>query len=144
MGQTTTINTGVALFVDTDISKVFIYDNRFNQEILNNPTGGTLTYPTGTVMGRVSASGKLIPFTSAAVDGSQNIVGILNDAKTVPATSDANCFICVSGDVDPTLLVFQGADTLNTVIGGVRVRDLLARQGIKLTATSELTKFDNS
>lgn len=58
-------------------------------------------YPSGTVMGRVTASGKLIKYDNAASDGSQAAVGILwnplmdgvnGDYKAVVIKRDAEVF----------------------------------------------------
>lgn len=146
MGQSVTVSTGQQLFVDTDASNVFVQDNEFQPETLNNATGGALNYPTGTVLGRVSASGKVVPFTSGASDGSQHPMGVLNEAKqAVAAGADVVCYACVGGYVDPAGLGFQGADTLDTVISGKRVRDILvANTQIKLVPQTDLTKVDNS
>lgn len=146
MGQSVTSNTGSQLFVDTDASNVFIRDTEMQPETLNNATGGALTYPTGTVLGRVSASGKVVPFTSGASDGSQHPIGVLNEAKiAVPAAGNVVCYMVVGGYVDPAGLGLQGSDTLDTVISGKRVRDILvANSQIKLVPQAELTAYDNS
>jgi hypothetical protein len=52
---------------------------------------------TGTVLGRITASGKCVPWAPAATDGSQNVAGILyfavnataGDAKGTMITRDA-------------------------------------------------------
>lgn len=145
MAQTITSNTGQQLFVDTDISKIFIWDNRFDPGTLRNASGAPATIVAGTLLGRISATDKIVPWTAAAADGSQNIMGILNETKTlIPAASEIPCYYCVSGDVDPALLVFTDASTLETVIAGQRVKDILTAKGFKLNPKTDLTKFDNS
>lgn len=42
----------------------------------------------GTVMGKVTSSGKVVPLAPAAADGSQIAIGIVVDAVTVPAAAD--------------------------------------------------------
>lgn len=41
---------------------------------------GSIALPSGTVLGRITASGKLIKQADAAADGSQNAVGVLGNA----------------------------------------------------------------
>lgn len=67
----------------------------------------------GSVMGRVSASGKLKLVNSSSDDGSQNPYGILADG--VDATSaDATGVIFLTGEFNSDALVFGGTDTAAT------------------------------
>lgn len=65
---------------------------------IDNPSGGygvssvtTTEIPTGTVLGKLTASSKLIPCVSGATDGSQTPVGILFD--DVPAAADVQALV---------------------------------------------------
>ena len=102
--------------------------------------------PCATPLSLDEAATKVVPFTSGASDGSQHPMGVLNEAKqAVAAGADVVCYACVGGYVDPAGLGFQGADTLDTVISGKRVRDILvANTQIKLVPQTDLTKVDNS
>lgn len=51
-------------------------------------TGSDVTYPHGTVFGRVTATRKLKKWDPAATDGSETIVWIAALSVTVPATGD--------------------------------------------------------
>jgi hypothetical protein len=64
----------------------------------------------GSVMGRVTASGKLKLVKSTAEDGSKTPYGILADA--VDATSaDATAVIFLTGEFNTAALTFGGTDT---------------------------------
>lgn len=143
--QTVVLNTGSQAIVNTDTSKVFLWNRRSEKGQITNGTGGTVNYPEGTVMGRISASGLYAPFASAAVDGTQHPIGVLIKSYAIVAADTQDVFICVSGDVAAEKLIFQGADTLNTVISGQRVRDILQGKsvGIKLVFATEMTATDN-
>lgn len=133
------------LKVNTDRSKVFLWNRRSEKGQITNGTGGTVNYPEGTVMGRISASGKFAPFASGAVDGTQHPIGVLIESYAIVAADTQDVFISVSGDVAEEKLIFQGADTLETVISGQRVRDILQGKsvGIKLVKSTEMTNYDN-
>lgn len=143
--QTVRNNTGNQLTVDTDRSKIFLWRNRYDNADYTNASGGSVTLAAGTLLGRISATGKVIPLASAAADGSQFPVGILADDYIVANGATISLAFCVSGDVATEKVVLAGADTLDTVISSRRIRDRIAADtvGIKLVATSEMTDFDN-
>lgn len=143
---TETLNTRNQLNTNYDFSKTFIGDNDFRSETINNPEAGEVTLPVGQVMGRISASGIVIPLKSAAVDGSQYPVGILAEELTLAAAGSAQSNICIGGDVNEKKLVFDGTDTLSTVVDGRRLYDRIASDnlGIYFVQGTELTDFDNS
>lgn len=144
--STTTVNTGSQLYTDYNREKIFIGKNTFENATMINSSGGDLTYPAGTLLGRISASGKVQPLASAAVDGSQFPVGILTDSVTIVDGAETTISMAVSGEVDSTLVVLDGSDTLETVITGRRIKDRIAADtlGIKLITATDLTAFDNS
>ena len=96
-------------------------------------------------MGRISASGLLVPLASGASDGSNIPVGILASNYTVAAGATHEVAFCVSGDVVKNMLSFDGSDNLDTVISGRRLGDRIAADtvGIRLIDSDELTEFDN-
>jgi hypothetical protein len=131
---------------DYDISKIFIWSNRYEEGTLNNASGGVLDYLPGTVLGRIAATGKLVPCTSGATDGSQVPVGVLKTMVSQLADgADALVNICISGDVAEEKLILDGSDTLDTDYNGRILRDRLAgdTMGIKAIEGTDLTGFDN-
>lgn len=149
MGQTVALNTGQQAIVTTDLTKIFVWGNRYERGAFEyvNSTYDDVTIPAGTVMGRVLVGQALKQLASGASDGSQYPVGVLAEDLTVLAgeTFDGNVWICVSGDVDETKLVFDGSDDLDTEVSGRSLRDRLASDtvGIKLVAGDQLTATDN-
>ena len=143
MEATTVLNTESQLNTNYDGAQVFLGKNSFENEVYTNATGGTLTWTAGTVMGRISASGKVLPLVAAAVDGSQYPVGVLATTVTVLTLASENVSLCVTGEVASEKLIFNGAETLSTVVDGRQIRDYLAAAGIKVLASDGLTGFDN-
>jgi hypothetical protein len=143
--QTIGTSTANQLTVHTDTSKTFLWNNRFQTESYTNGGGSPITLLEGTLMGRISATGKVIPLASAASDGSQFVLGVLNQDVTVAAGATVNVAICVSGDVAAEKIVLAGSDTLDTAMSGRRIRDKIQGEsmGIKLVACTENTGFDN-
>lgn len=144
--QNIVLNTGRALFVNTDTSKIFLWNNRYQPYPYNNSAYDAVTIPAGTVMGTVSATGWVKPLASGASDGSQFPVGILAEDYTVDGGDLINVSICVAGDVAADQLVFQGSDNLDTTVSSRRLRDRIGSDtvGVKLVTTTEMTKEDNS
>lgn len=135
------------LITDFDVSKIFRRNNRFEQEPFENTTGAELVIPGGTLVGRVGGTGNLEIMKSAAVDGSQLPLGVTAEESVTLAIGETRQInICVSGDVEETKLIFDGADDLDTVVATRPYRDRIGSDtvGIKLVTADELTDFDNS
>ncbi len=131
------------LNVNIDTTPIFLGSNSYKREQYTNGGGSTVTLAAGTIMGRISATGLMLPLASGASDGSQHFVGVLTESVDVAAGATANINICVEGKVLESKLVFDGSDDLETPIGGRQLKDIIAGQGIKLIAGDELTAFDN-
>jgi len=135
---------------DYDVSKVFLRNIISQEETLNNATGGALDFAPGTLLGRVTASGKLIPLASAANDGSQYAVGVLmTNVVQLAAAGDATVQVCIGGEIAEDKLVLAGADTLTTTVtnnSARTIKDVIAgnTKGIQLRSAQDLTGFDNS
>lgn len=131
---------------DRNLGKIFVWDNEYldGETFLNN-TGAELTLVGGEVVGRISANGKLVLMASASVDGSQVPIGINKTCAVIAIAGEITSSICVKGNVDQDLLIFNAPDTLDTVVNGARYRDLIASNtvGIVLKTFNEQTKFDN-
>lgn len=147
---TTTIgSTSNSLHVRYDISQVFLGDLKTTDgETLLNSSGGELTYPIGTLLGRVEASGKLVPLASAAADGSQYPVGLLAQEITLADAAEGKVCVAISGNVDSGKITLDGSDDLDTVItnaGGRTIKDAIHADtlGIFLIPVRELSKTDN-
>lgn len=144
--QSTSTNTSNQLTTKTDISKIFVGGNRYEDAEYNNSGYDTESLVAGTVMGRVHATGKIKPLRSDNGDGSQIPVGILAEDKDVEAGDTVELTFCVAGDVVSGKLVFEkSGDTLDTVVSSRRLRDRIGADtvGIKLVGADELTDYDN-
>lgn len=128
-----------------DVSKIFLGNNRYSSFTYTNPTGAIVTLTAGQLMGRVSATQKVLPLASAAVDGSQYPIGIVNEDRDVQIGETVTIALCVAGNVAREKVICNGADTLATPISLRSIEDRIGSDtvGIKLVATTELTGYDN-
>ena len=146
MGVTQVSGNSNSLHNDYDVSKIFVFGNRYESGTLKNATGGALDYKPGTLLGRVHASDELVPLASAATDGSQFPVGVLlTDVVQLAAAGTIAVRLCIEGDVVESKLIFDGSDTVETVVDARRYKDRIAADtaGIKLVDSFELTDYDN-
>lgn len=140
---TITKQTDNQLNVDIDVSSIFYGENSYERATLSNTTGAETEFKAGTIMGRISATGLLLPLAIGATDGSQHFVGVLTENTTIAIAGTAKVTIAVQGRVASDKLVFNASETLNSVVGDRQLRDIIAGQGVKLVATDELSAFDN-
>ena len=98
-------------------------------------------------MGRVSATGLLIPLAHGAGDGSQYPAGLaymgINVTKTVTDGTTKAIEVVYQGNVDANLISFAGATTLDDVVGGRRISDWLRDLGLVLDFPQEQTGYAN-
>lgn len=117
-----------------------------------NISGALESVAIGTIMGRVDATGKLVPCASGAVDGSQEPVAIMLETLTdvaIAGTVD-KVLVCDGGDINIDALVFDGADTLDTIVtntGGVKksMQDFLIQNGngFEFLEVKDSSEYDN-
>jgi hypothetical protein len=129
--------------------------SRDDQVILTN-AGRAIPLAPFTLMAKVAATGKWVPFTNeAAVDGTAIPQGIyIGDsiaAAAIVAGDIPDVFILVGKDVtvDVDQIVIENAKTLDTVITvgttDLRtVRDHLANRGIFTEETVDISSFENA
>lgn len=141
----TVLNNGQQAITNYDVSKIFIWENRFDKANYTNSTYDAVTLSAGTLMGRVATTREIVPCVSTAVDGSQYPVGVLAQDATVEEGDTVELAFCVAGDVAEEKVILSGSDTMNTVISGRIIRDRIAADtvGVKLVAGTELTGYDN-
>jgi hypothetical protein len=141
------LNNGQQAIINTDLSKIFVWNNRYESALFNNPAYDPVTIPAGTLMGRVAATGWIKEFSASASDGTQFVVGVLADDYTVEDGELKTVVICTAGDVVESQIILQSPDTMNTTVTGRsrRVRDCIASDpvGIKLVGGTEHTYYDN-
>jgi len=113
-------------------SRRLILDECVNQDETLS-AAGALTYAEGTVLGRITASGKLTHYASGAADGSQTPVAVLEAAYTFTGAGDKRVRPIVSGQVRAESVVLHGVGALT-----VAVSDLLRSYGIVPVTSAEL------
>ncbi len=143
--QSQVLNTGQQAIINTDLSKIFILNNRYKKDVyVNNSTYDPITLLAGTVMGRVTATNIFVPFRAAASDGSQYPVGVLAQDIILAGGATENATICTFGDVAQEKLLFQtSGDGIHSIAASRRVEDWLRAQGINPVVGTEMTGYDN-
>lgn len=133
------------LNIDTDLTKIFIYNNRYASATYTNSSYADVVLVAGTLMGRIGTSQQIVPLVSTAVDGSQIPVGILAEDATVSAGAQVTLTFCNAGDVAEEKVVLGGSDTLSTLVSGRSLRDRIAGDtvGIVLKSGLQMTDYDN-
>lgn len=137
-------STSNQITTDFDVSKIFLLNNRYESDtILENPTYASQVILAGTVLGRVAASGNVIPCISGALDGSQFPIGVLVNDVTIASGQTANVAMCIDGDVNASKLIWYGGDSLATVTAGRTNQDHLKAYGILIRYSIGMTDIDN-
>lgn len=133
------------IFTDYDRSKIFIFNNYFESATYTNSTGSEKTLAAGTVLGKIAATGLVVPLDPAGVDGSQYPCGILTQDVTVANGASATVNYGISGDVNENAVVLDGGEALTDVIELKTIADRIKSDtmGIRLVATLDHTNFDN-
>lgn len=136
---------GNQAIVKTDVSKIFIRDNRYQKgNMVNNPSYNPMVILAGTIMGRISATGFLAPLYAPGADGTQFPVGVLAQDVSIASGVTKEVTIVDFGDVvEDKLVFFYSGQTLETVVSSRRVRDYMQAQGIKLITSIDMNQYDN-
>lgn len=116
---------------------VVVWEPVFDDEIIFDAGGET--YPAGTLLGRITASGKLTKYTTAAVDGSEVPVAVLRDELVLAAGVDTPCRPILAGRLRRGDLL---ADDPARVITDAEA-DALRDYGIVPLSTTQLAELDN-
>ena len=110
--------------------------------------GADVDLVVGMVMGRVSATNKLLPLIFDASDGSQYPVGLawmgLDATKTVVDGTTKSIEVVNKGKIDGSLINFTTTSTLDSVVAGRTVRDWLMDIGLVIIDPQEQTGFANA
>ena len=120
---------------NNDVVGIVVWDPVFES---NTIAAATATYVDGTVMGRITANGKLAPYDSGAVNGAEIPVAVIRgDVELTGA--DVTCKVIVAGQVRRADMVVHGAGAGITVAEADQLRDY----GIITRLTDELSELDN-
>lgn len=121
---------------NNNITGVVIRDPIFDDATLTS--AGAATWPEGTLLGRITSSGKMTAYTVGASDGSENPIAVLNHAVTFAAAGDIADRMLVSGVVRRSKLVAFG-------VGDITIAEADALRDFTITTltTTELSQLDN-
>lgn len=138
-------NNGQQMQVNTNLAKLFPYEKEFKQYNYTNSTYDTIDLPAGTVMGVVAATGKVVPMTSGASDGSQFPMGILGEDYSIEGGDTISVAIMVKGWVRQDMLLLQGSDTLLTIVSSRRIFERIGSDsvGILIISAVNATNLEN-
>lgn len=144
--QTIVTNTGQQANITTDTSKLFLWNNRYdNESYVNNSLYNPIVLPAGTVMARVATTRVLVPFQGGASDGSQFPRGILAEDLSIDSGDTVLTSLCIAGDVNEDQVSFYYVGTsLDTIVSSKTVRDYLTDVGVNLVTGTEMSAVDNA
>jgi len=142
--QTIVTNTGVQATINTDLSRVFLWENRYASADFNNELYDPLVMKAGKLLGRVAATQTLALCDTDSTDGSQYPIGILAEDVTIADGETKSVAYCIYGDVAEDKIILNGNDTLSSVVGGQSLRDRIAMMGVRIIPSTEMTAHDNS
>ena len=99
---------------------------------------GALTYAVGTVLGRITASGKLTHYASGSIDGSEVPIAVLTVAEVYTGAGDKAIRALVGGQVRRGDLIAHGVGALTQA-----EVDALRDYSITALVTTQLGELDN-
>jgi len=141
---TTTTQTNNQLTIDYTLKNILRGANYFDEGQVT-ASGSDISLVLGMVMGRVKATGKMIPWDKDATDGSQYPVGLcylgINETATVTDGTSSYINVISKGRVDAGLINFASEETLETVVNNRQVRDWLTDLGLTLEYPEERKEF---
>ena len=134
------------LIVTEQVKRIFLFGNTTVDGTYKNITAGLETVKMGQVMGKVAATGKWVICKSGASDGSQ-IPRAVSPEEITDATAAQEVLVSLidGGEINKAGLVFNGTDTLDTLVGGVRMEDLLIAnsRSLSLKTITDTAAFGN-
>jgi hypothetical protein len=134
------------LIVTEQVKRIFLFGNTTVDGTYKNITVGLETVKMGQVMGKVAATGKWVICKSAATDGSA-VPRAVSPEEITDATAAQEVLVSLidGGEINKAGLVFDGTDTLDTLVGGVRMGDLLIAnsRSLSLKTITDKAGFGN-
>lgn len=121
--------------------QIFIFDNRFKEEVFKNNTGAAVELQSGQLVVRNGVNVSLATSLNLA-----NVIGITAYEGTTEITPNGtkNINICTKGTIDGTALSLPENVTLETAVGNKTLSDVLEGLGFHIdTSTIENTKIEN-
>ncbi len=121
---------------NNDVAGVVVWEPVFDDETLVDAGGAT--YAAGTLLGRITANGKLTAYTSGAGDGSEVPVAVLRDELVLAAATDTPCRPILAGRVRRADMVAHGVGAITDAEA-----DALRDYSIIPLSTTQLSELDN-
>jgi hypothetical protein len=100
-----------------DTASIELADGAFRDELLT--FAGADTYAKGTILGRVTASGKLVPFATAAADGSEVPKAVLTYDVTRTGAGDEPIRALIGGKVNRNRLIIDADGNGNNITNAI-------------------------
>lgn len=114
-----------------DTTGVVIWEPVFADETLTST--GADTWAAGTLLGRITASGKMTIYTSGAVDGSEVPIAVLRDEVVFTGAGDLPGRPIIAGRVRREKLVADGVGAVNqTEVDQLRDYGIIALSTVQL------------
>lgn len=115
---------------------IVVFDPVFEDATLS--AAGAVTYVAGTLLGRVTADGKLKAYTSGGGDGSETPVAVLHSEQVFTGAGDAAIRPIIAGRVLRDDLVAHGVGAITTAEA-----DQLRDYSIIAQSADSLAQYDN-
>lgn len=115
---------------------IVVWEPVFDDDILL--AAGAVTYVAGTVLGRITASGKLTHYASGAADGSEVPVAVLLDEEVFTGAGEIPFRPVLAGRLKRADLVAHGVGALTQA-----EVDALRNYAIIALTTTQLAELDN-
>lgn len=137
-GALTGYSTGAVVSDDIVVFTASTVGNKTNLTQTGTGAASTVTIVDGTA----GIDEGFSPATSANL---ASIIGVLriDGSVTLANSSSVSACYALSGDIDAGLLVLPVGVTLDTVVSGKALKDILTALGFVLKNVTELTKFGN-
>lgn len=127
------------VITNIDNRTVLIQDAQFNDEVIT--FAGADTFAEGTVMARITATDKVVPWDSGGAAGTEIPKGVLTFDLVATGAGDVSARMLVGGVVREELLLEDGVGTANI---DKALLDKLRDFGIIALSSVELGGFDNA
>lgn len=134
--------TGYSTSSVAEVDKVVFTASTVGNKTNLAATGTGLVTGITVVDGTAGVDEGFSPATSANLS---SVIGILKIDGLVPLADAAsiNAYYALSGDIDAGLLVLPVGVTLDTIVSGKALKDILTALGFVLKNVTELSKFGN-
>lgn len=144
--QAVRLATDRQMIVTEQVKRLALFGTTTVDGTYKNITAGLETVKFGQLMGKVAATGKWTICKSGASDGSQ-IPRAICPVEITDATAAEEVLVSLidGGEVIKSSIVLNGTDTLDTLVGGIRMEDLLITnsRSLSLKTVTDTSAYAN-